>query len=189
MQLGMKIKKIRQFRGMTQKQLGLLMGFRPENADLRIRQYEQGRTPRINYLTKLAEALNVNVENFTKCDDGGIVGIMQTLFWLDESNVGTVNIFRTKSISTNSNKNYAEGDENFCFHEKVSQEPDPRIGVWFKYSSMDDYLDEWLDMKKELEQKSITREEYFEWKLNWPNTSSVGMPKDYNHSHLIGRSE
>jgi len=164
---------------MTQKQLGLLMGFKSENADLRIRQYEQGRTPRINYLTKLAEALNVNVENFTKGDDGGIVDIMQTLFWLDESNVGTINIFRTKRIPVTDRENYIDGDEYFYFHENILQVPDPRIGVWFKYSSMDEYLDEWLDIKKELEQKSITREEYFEWKLNWPNTSSAGMPKDY----------
>lgn len=39
MTIGQRIKKIRNFRGMTQKQLGMLLGF-GDNGDVRIAQYE-----------------------------------------------------------------------------------------------------------------------------------------------------
>ena len=40
MTVGDKIKKIRTFRGMTQKELGLAIGFEEKGADNRIAQYE-----------------------------------------------------------------------------------------------------------------------------------------------------
>ena len=40
MTVGEKIKKIRTFRGMTQKELGLAIGFEEKGADNRIAQYE-----------------------------------------------------------------------------------------------------------------------------------------------------
>ena len=40
MTVGDKIKKIRTFRGMTQKELGLAVGFEEKGADNRIAQYE-----------------------------------------------------------------------------------------------------------------------------------------------------
>lgn len=46
MTIGQRIKKIRIFRGMTQKELGTMMGF-GLNGDIRIAQYESGvRTPK-----------------------------------------------------------------------------------------------------------------------------------------------
>ena len=40
MTVGEKIKKIRTFRGITQKELGLAVGFEEKGADNRIAQYE-----------------------------------------------------------------------------------------------------------------------------------------------------
>ena len=39
--LGKKIKKLRLLRGLSQKELGIKVGFSPETADTRIRQYEK----------------------------------------------------------------------------------------------------------------------------------------------------
>ena len=45
--MGDKIHRIRDFRGMTQKQLGMAVGFDEKSADVRIAQYESGtRTPK-----------------------------------------------------------------------------------------------------------------------------------------------
>lgn len=45
--IGDKIHRIRDFRGMTQKQLGMAVGFDEKSADVRIAQYESGtRTPK-----------------------------------------------------------------------------------------------------------------------------------------------
>ena len=59
--IGDKIHRIRDFRGMTQKQLGVAVGFDERSADVRIAQYESGtRTPKQALVEKLAEVLDVN---------------------------------------------------------------------------------------------------------------------------------
>lgn len=35
---------------------------------------------------------------------------------------------------------------------------------------LNDFLKEWLIRKNELKNGEITRDEYFEWKINWPMT-------------------
>ena len=58
MTVGEKIKKIRTFRGMTQKELGLAVGFEEKGADNRIAQYETNyRVPKKDLLNKIAEVL------------------------------------------------------------------------------------------------------------------------------------
>ena len=48
MVLGERIKRIRTFRGLTQRELGLKLGYEERNADVRIAQYESGyRVPNI----------------------------------------------------------------------------------------------------------------------------------------------
>ena len=61
MTVGDKIKKIRTFRGMTQKELGLAIGLEEKGADNRIAQYETNyRVPKRELLDKMAEALRVD---------------------------------------------------------------------------------------------------------------------------------
>ena len=62
MTVGEKIKKIRTFRGMTQKELGLAIGFEEKGADNRIAQYETNyRVPKRELLDKIAQALRVEL--------------------------------------------------------------------------------------------------------------------------------
>ncbi|MBS5931484.1 MAG: helix-turn-helix transcriptional regulator [Clostridiales bacterium] len=59
--IGAKIKKIREYRGLTQKQLGLRCGFSEATADVRIGQYEKNKkTPREKALKTLCEALEID---------------------------------------------------------------------------------------------------------------------------------
>ena len=59
--VGKRIRRFRTLRGMTQKELGIAVGFSPESADVRIAQYESGaRTPKHALLCTLAEALGVS---------------------------------------------------------------------------------------------------------------------------------
>ena len=66
MSTGENIKRIRNFRGMTQKELGIAVGF-PENcADVRIAQYEaDDRTPKEDLMKLFAATLGVPVELLT----------------------------------------------------------------------------------------------------------------------------
>ena len=63
MAIGERIRFIRNLRGMTQKFLGLQVGFSERTADIRMAQYESGsRTPKADLVEQLADALNVSAE-------------------------------------------------------------------------------------------------------------------------------
>ena len=58
MAVGDRIKRARNLRGMTQKELGIAIGFEEKSADIRIAQYESNtRTPKEELLRKIAEVL------------------------------------------------------------------------------------------------------------------------------------
>ena len=144
MTLGEKIKQIRKFRGLTQKQLGMAIGIDDKTADIRIAQYETGiRTPKTGYKSKLAKALKVSEINFMSTKSDSIDYIAQSLFWLDEivpipSDALLVELYLVRS------------EEKNPFTS--------RLAVFYK---------EWILMQSKLSKGVITREEYFEWKLNW----------------------
>jgi len=82
---GDKIRAIRVFWGMRQKELGMAVGFSEKTADVRIAQYESGsRTPKKPLLARFAKALQVKPQNFEAGAADSAEAILWTLFWLDE---------------------------------------------------------------------------------------------------------
>lgn len=66
MSTGENIKRIRKFRGMTQKELGIAIGIGEESASPRMAQYEtDNRTPRKEMLHKMAVVLDVDPRNIS----------------------------------------------------------------------------------------------------------------------------
>lgn len=66
MSTGENIKRIRKFRGMTQKELGIAIGIGEESASPRMAQYEtDNRTPRKEMLRKMAAVLDVDPRNIS----------------------------------------------------------------------------------------------------------------------------
>lgn len=62
METGKKIRKYREKRGMTQKELGLLCGFSENTAAVRIHKYESGaKNPQHHTLIQMAHALDVDI--------------------------------------------------------------------------------------------------------------------------------
>ena len=55
----------------------------------------------------------------------------------------------------------------------------PPVGMYFQYGLVDEFMREWLFRQQELHAGEITREEYFEWKLNWPHTCDDGLESEY----------
>ena len=95
MTLGERIKRIRTFRGLTQRELGLKLGYEERNADVRVAQYESGyRVPKKDSLMEIAKILNVNYINFITEAPGCAEDIMQTFFWLDEDNRNAFHLFQ-----------------------------------------------------------------------------------------------
>ena len=84
MAIGERIHFFRNLRGMTQKYLGLRVGFPERSADIRMAQYESGkRTPKADLTEKLAYYLGVSPKALDVPDIDTEIGLMHTLFVLD----------------------------------------------------------------------------------------------------------
>ena len=81
MNTGKKIKLIRTFRGLTQKELGEACGIH----EVAIRKYElEKNLPKPEQLRKIAEALNVNVNSLVEFDIEADGDVLPLLFAIDE---------------------------------------------------------------------------------------------------------
>ncbi|MGL6200390.1 MAG: helix-turn-helix domain-containing protein [Lachnospiraceae bacterium] len=168
MTIGDKIKHIRNFRGLTQKELGMKIGFDEKSADNRIAQYETNyRVPKKDMLVQIAEALSVNVMNFTGSTPGCAEDIMFTFFWMDEENRGMINLFQ---LVRNPGKTNASDDTDIRYNDNDDWPAHAPVGIYFDYGLVNDFMREWFKRKEELKAKQITNDEYLEWKLNWPGT-------------------
>lgn len=153
MSVGGRIRKARMFRNLSQRELGLLAGFTPGTADVRIAQYELGiRKPREALLRKLAEVLDVSYSALQEPSIYTEEDIMQTLFELDDMMPVTVHTLEG-----------APGEGAF--------DEDDRYVVELGDHLLDRHLKEWQLRKRELAAGEISPDEYMNWKLNWPLTS------------------
>ncbi|MBQ0041308.1 MAG: helix-turn-helix transcriptional regulator [Clostridiales bacterium] len=93
MSIGERIKFFRRKVGMTQKDLGVAIGYSDVTADIRIAQYESGkRTPKIDTLEKLANVFEISVSALDVPNTDTMNGIMHTLFSLEDSHGLTLTI-------------------------------------------------------------------------------------------------
>jgi transcriptional regulator with XRE-family HTH domain len=153
--IGDKIRNIRIKRDMTQKELGLAIGFNDRSADVRMAQYESGtRVPKEAVIVKIAEALSVNPDYLMAPAIDKTEEIIHALIYLDELN-------QLKMEA----ENYTtpEGDEL------------KRIKLSLTY--LDTYLEEWYNKRKALEIDEISQDDYYEWKVNWPDSSETYREK------------
>ena len=85
MAIGQRIKHIRNLRGMTQKELGAAIGFTGKTSDVRIAQYEsETRVPKDDLLSAIANVLNVRPQALDVPNIDTYVGVMHTLFALED---------------------------------------------------------------------------------------------------------
>ena len=97
MAVGDRIKRVRNLRKLTQKELGLAVGFEENTADVRIAQYETGtRTPKEEMLQKIAQVLDVNYRALYEPTSFTAEDIMFWLFDLDEHYDLSIHVFDGK---------------------------------------------------------------------------------------------
>ncbi|RJE48823.1 transcriptional regulator [Dehalobacter sp. MCB1] len=158
MAVGDRIKRIRNLRGLTQKELGLAISFDDKTADVRIAQYESGiRTPKEDMLKEIAEVLDVNYRSIYEPSLYAAEDVMYTLFELDEHY--PINLH---DIEDNS----------------APKSPAKHIAIDFNSHLLNEFLTEWQQRKKDLADGIISKAEYMEWKLNWPQTCDEGAMKE-----------
>jgi len=160
MAIGDRIKRVRNFRGLTQRELGAALGYDDNSADVRVAQYESGtRTPKEDTLRKIVEVLDVNYRSLYEPTLYAAEDVMYTLFELDEqyNHLGIHDVADTADHLS----------------------PEERKAVSFNSHFLDEFLAEWQLRKKDLADGVISKAEYMEWKLNWPQTAGDNPSKKW----------
>lgn len=149
MAIGERIRYFRNLRGMTQKYLGMRVGFPERTADIRMAQYEAGtRTPKADLVEALAYVLDVSPQALTVPDIDTDYGLMHTLFALEDR--------RGLRIG--------EIDGEICLRLDKSD--------WNKFHSMFNMWNAWRKEAAKLEAGEISKEEYDHWRYTYPRVEA-----------------
>lgn len=143
MHMGNRIRFFRKRAGMTQKELGLSVGFLPVSADVRIAQYESGsRKPKAELLASIARNLGVSPAALTVPDIDSTAGLIQALFALEDQYGITI--------------------------EENAAGTDFRLNVpYLGFTPLGLDLSFWAEQRRRLESGEITQEEYDDWRYNY----------------------
>ncbi|ENY94061.1 hypothetical protein HMPREF1093_03077 [Hungatella hathewayi 12489931] len=145
MAIGQRIKFFRNRKGMTQKQLGEILGFLGKTSDVRMAQYEsEARVPKIDLVKEMAGIFDVSTHALTVPNIDTYIGLMHTLFTLED-----VYGLRISEI-----------DGELCLRLDKSNRDN--------YTSLFNMFQAWQQMSAKLEQGEITKEEYDQWRYKYP---------------------
>ena len=168
MTIGEKIKRVRKFRKMTQAELGTAVGL-GENAQNRIAHYERGtRVPQKELLDRMAQVLDVNRYMLYDLTGENNSEFLQIMFWLEEANPGIFRLFQLQKFP--GEKCNESDDPGVYYHDTDEWPAHAPVAMWFNGGMINDFMREWLIRMDEKRAGLITKDEYFEWKLNWPDT-------------------
>lgn len=152
MAIGERIHFLRMLRGMTQKALGIAVGFPEKSADVRMAQYETGsRTPKADMTAELAKVLDVCPQALDVPEIDSYIGLMHTLFALED-------IYGLE---------VCECDDEV--HLRVNG---------FRGSNalkLREMMISWNQMADRLRNGEITKEEYDRWRYRYPEFDSSGQ--------------
>ena len=152
--IGRRINFFRRLHGLTQKELGALLGFSEKSCDVRVAQYESGdRIPKEEMLQKLAAVFKISPQAL-KVPELGSWGQRMHIFFAMEDMYGA----RISKID----------DEYYLRIEEKNNNEKLVTGV------RNAVLQEWLDNAQALEQGKITKEAYDDWRYNYPKQGEYG---------------
>lgn len=145
MAFGERIRKFRNMTGMTQQELGTKLGFSEKSAVIRVGQYEnENRKPKQDMINNMAYIFDVASESITVPDIDNYIGLMHTLFALEDRYGLTVTML----------------DGQICLKQDINHSNYNR--------SLADDLQSWYDKKSKLTSGSILASEYDHWRYNFP---------------------
>ncbi len=173
MTTGQKIKLARIFRGLTMKELGIAAGLPQSTADSRMGQYESDiRIPKTDFITKIAEVLNVSPCALMQTSEIPAIKIMQQLFWLEEE----INLLTNRQESKRTRFVHSHllhsGVTNIQHlipeYHKEWQNQSCTLSDVLTYA-----LDEYKDMQEHFLNNRISIGTYIEWKFQWPINANL----------------
>ena len=149
MAIGERIRFFRNLKGMTQKFLGVKVGFPEKTADIRLAQYESGtRTPKSDLTEALADALGVSTMALNVPDIDTDLGFMHTLFALED-------IYGLKIDKL---------DDEICIRL------DKNRGT--SYISLLERFTAWQKEAEKYRNGEISKEEYDRWRYTYPEVEA-----------------
>ena len=150
MAIGERIRFFRNLRGLTQKNLGQAVGFPEKSADIRMAQYETGtRSPKADLTAALASTLDVSPQALTVPDIDSYIGLMHTLFALED-------LYGLK---------VDEVDGDVCLRVDQSKGKDA--------VELHQMLNAWRLAAAMLKSGEITQEQYDQWRYHYPRFDST----------------
>ena len=145
MAIGERIHFFRLLRGMTQKYLGTAVGFPETSADVRLAQYETGsRKPKADLTVALAKILDVSPQALDVPDIDTQIGLMHTLFTLEDVYGLTV----------------GETDGEICLKVNKDKGKEAYDLLQMLYS--------WKEQVDKLSADEINKEQYDQWRYHYP---------------------
>lgn len=145
MAIGERISFFRNLRGMTQKFLGIQVGFPEKSADVRLAQYETGtRSPKADVTAALANILDVSPLALSVPDIDSYLGLMHTLFTLEDRYGLHVD----------------EMDGEICLKVNVRKNKDA--------AELHRMLCAWQEQAAKLKSGEISQEDYDNWRYHYP---------------------
>ena len=168
MAIGERIHFFRLLRGMTQKYLGTAVGFPEKSADVRLAQYEMGtRSPKAEITAVLAQALDVSPQALTVPDIDSYIGLMHTLFTLEDNYGLTV----------------SDVDGEVCLKVGTDKGKDA--------AELLQMLTAWKAQADKLRSGEISREYYDNWRYHYPKYDDTqtwaGVPSQELSSALVDK--
>lgn len=148
MAIGERIRFIRNLRGMTQKWLGTHLGFSEKTSETRVGQYEIGvRTPKDDMIKTMADLLGVSPQALKLPDLDNYDAVLHTLFAMEDIYGLTINML----------------DDEFCLTLDRGNS---------SYFAMYDMLRAWNKVAREYRNGKMTKEEYDNWRYNYPESNT-----------------
>ena len=169
MATGERIRFFRNLRGMTQKYLGLMLGFPENSADVRLAQYEsEDRTPKADLTAQMARALDVSPRAISVPDIDTMDGLMHTLFALEDRNLLRIQ----------------DADGLICLRANIFEG-----GI--QAADLDQRLRAWQEQSAKFQAGKISKEEYDRWRYRYPEFDNtqlrVALPPEESVRKKRGR--
>ena len=162
MAIGERIHFFRTMRGMTQKYLGMALGFPEKSADVRLAQYENGsRTPKADVTAALAQVLDVSPKALDVPNIDSYIGLMHTLFTLEDRYGLEV----------------CECEDEVHLRVHIHKGRDA--------AELHKMLAAWGAVAAKLKAGEITKEEYDRWRYRYPELDTSGQWHKITPSHEL----
>lgn len=153
MAIGERIRYIRKLNKMTQKWFGMQLGFSKNTAETRVGQYETGvRYPKEPLIDSMAQILDVSPQALKLPDIDSYIALMHTLFAIED-------IYGLKA-------NIIDGEVCLDLARENSS-----------FIQMYDMLKEWAKISEKYRNGKISKDEYDDWRYNYPEHDTSGVWK------------